>query len=132
MESVDPRRVFALLVDPSILVEIRRTRMKHMGVEPSGAYGDPARVREELDYARALYAKHPEWTVLDISGKAIEETAALILERYRARFETNGGSAKGAESSAARAPAAAKTLPGAAPAPTPAPGKPKRSAKAKG
>jgi [pyruvate, water dikinase]-phosphate phosphotransferase / [pyruvate, water dikinase] kinase len=88
--TVDPRRIFALLVDPSILVEIRRTRLKHMGVEPTGDYGDPSRVREELAWARDLYAQHPQWTVLDISGKAIEETAALIVEKYRSRFETNG------------------------------------------
>src|SRR5206468_52447 len=76
-----------------------------MGVEPDGAYGDPARVREELEWAKALYAQHPQWTVLDISGKAIEETAALILEKYRQRFEASGNGKLGA---AARAEARSK------------------------
>jgi regulator of PEP synthase PpsR (kinase-PPPase family) len=86
LESVDPRRVFGLVVDPSLLVEVRRTRMKHMGMEPGSEYGDPRRVREELEWCRKLFAAHPQWTLLDITGKAIEETASLVLERYRQRF----------------------------------------------
>jgi len=92
LELVDPRRVFGLLLDPATLVEVRRTRMKHMGMEPSSQYGDPRRVREELEWCRALFAAHPQWTLLEISGKAIEETASLVLERYRQRFAPNGGS----------------------------------------
>jgi hypothetical protein len=73
-----------------MLIEVRRTRMKHMGMEPSSEYGDPRRVREELEWCRRLFADHPQWTLLEISGKAIEETASLILERYRQRFSHPG------------------------------------------
>jgi regulator of PEP synthase PpsR (kinase-PPPase family) len=96
LDQVDARRVFALLIDPMTLVQIRRTRMKHLGMEPESGYGDPRHVRGELEYCRGLYAKHPEWTVLDITGKAIEETASSILERYRARFEAPAGNAPAA------------------------------------
>jgi [pyruvate, water dikinase]-phosphate phosphotransferase / [pyruvate, water dikinase] kinase len=88
IEQIDPRRIFGLLVDPSILVEIRRTRMKHLGMQPGSDYGDVRRIKEELEHCKAIFAKHPQWTLLDITGKAIEETASSILERYRARFET--------------------------------------------
>ena len=91
IEQVDPRRVFGLLVDPSTLVEIRRTRMKHLGMAPGNEYGDIRRVREELEHCRKLFAAHPEWSLFDISGKAVEETASTILERYRERFEPSGG-----------------------------------------
>jgi regulator of PEP synthase PpsR (kinase-PPPase family) len=91
---VDPARVFCLLLDPVTLVEIRRTRMKHLGMDPGAGYGDLKAVRDELAWSRDVFAKHPQWTVLDITGKAIEETAAGILERWRARFEvSSGGSA---------------------------------------
>jgi len=90
IEQVDPGRVFGLLVDPTTLVEIRRTRMKHLGMEPGNEYGDIRRVRQELEHCRKLFADHPRWTLLDISGKAVEETATTILERYRERFESNG------------------------------------------
>ena len=92
LEKVDPARVFGLLVDPATLVEIRRTRMKHLGMDPSAGYGDLKAVRDELGWSKDVFAKHPTWTVLDITGKAIEETAAAILERWRAHFEpSNGG-----------------------------------------
>jgi len=65
LDLVDPRRVFGLMVDPSMLVEVRRTRMKHMGMEPNSEYGDPRRVREELEWCRALFAAHPQWTLLE-------------------------------------------------------------------
>ncbi len=102
IEQIDPRRVFGLLVDPTTLVEIRRTRMKHLGMEPGNEYGDIRRVRQELEHCRKLFTAHPEWTLLDISGKAVEETASAILERYRERFEAgNGGGAKATSGSSA-------------------------------
>ncbi len=118
---VDPRRVFGLMVDPAMLIEVRRTRMKHMGMEPSSEYGDPRRVREELEWCRRLFADHPQWTLLEISGKAIEETASLILERYRQRFSHPAPAASGrpgAEPAAPNGPAGAATD---APAATPRP-----------
>jgi regulator of PEP synthase PpsR (kinase-PPPase family) len=90
IEQVDPGRVFGLLVNPATLVEIRRTRMRHLGMEPGNEYGDIRRVRDELEHCRKIFAAHPKWTLLDISGKAIEETATTILERYRERFESGG------------------------------------------
>lgn len=105
LELVDPRRVFGLMVDPDLLVEVRRTRMKHMGMEPGSGYGDPRGVRDELDWCRRVFAAHPQWTLLEITGKAIEETASLILERYRARFAL-GPAARKAAAPAKDAPAA--------------------------
>ena len=42
----------------------------------------------EIYSARDLYARHPEWPVIDITGKAIEETAADILRIYHQRAGT--------------------------------------------
>jgi regulator of PEP synthase PpsR (kinase-PPPase family) len=111
IEDVDARRVFGLLIDPHVLGEIRKTRMKHLGVEPEGGYGDIRHIREELDFCRRLFAAHPQWTVLDITGKAIEETASTILEHYRARFETG--------QTPAEVRAAPRPAPTSAPAPKP-------------
>jgi regulator of PEP synthase PpsR (kinase-PPPase family) len=93
LEKLDPARVYGLLLDPATLVEIRRTRMKHLGMDPGSGYGDLKAVRDELQWSRDIFAKHPQWVVLDITGKAVEETAAAILERWRQRFEPNGGGA---------------------------------------
>lgn len=95
LDAIDPGRVFGLLVDPIVLAEIRKTRMAHLGLAEDDEYGDLRRVRQELEWAKQVYAKHPGWTVLDITGKAIEETAGAILERFRARYEANHGEANG-------------------------------------
>lgn len=101
---VDPRRVFGLVVDPGLLVEIRRTRLKHMGVQRDDAYGDPRHVRDELAWCRGVFSAHPDWTLLDITGKAIEETASLILERYRQRFAPPAAGTAAPAAPAARPP----------------------------
>jgi regulator of PEP synthase PpsR (kinase-PPPase family) len=97
IEKVDVGRIFGLTIDPSVLVDIRRTRMKRMGMEKDSGYGDIRQIRRELDYCHSLYRAHPSWTVLDITRKAIEETASSILELYRSRFEAggNGGGTAG-------------------------------------
>jgi regulator of PEP synthase PpsR (kinase-PPPase family) len=87
LSQVDSHRIFGLLMDPRTLVEVRRTRMRHLGMEPTNEYGDPRRIQAELDECRRIFAEHPEWTLINVSGKAIEETATTILETYRARFE---------------------------------------------
>jgi regulator of PEP synthase PpsR (kinase-PPPase family) len=87
LSRVDPRRVFALVIDPLVLMKIRRTRMDALGIPDAEGYGDLDHIRREMSWARRLYARHPDWTVIDITRKAIEETASTILEMYRERFE---------------------------------------------
>jgi regulator of PEP synthase PpsR (kinase-PPPase family) len=87
LADVDPRRVFGLVIEPNVLVNIRRARMATFGMSEDSAYGDLAEIRAEIAHARRIYAEHPDWTVIDMTQKAIEETAALILAKYRERFE---------------------------------------------
>jgi regulator of PEP synthase PpsR (kinase-PPPase family) len=44
-------------------------------------------VRAELDFAESIFAEHPDWLILDVSGRAIEETATVILEAIKDREE---------------------------------------------
>ncbi len=52
-------------------------------------------VKQELDCARRIFRDHPGWPVIDVTGRAIEETAVIILEslkeRDEARTPKNGG-----------------------------------------
>jgi hypothetical protein len=38
------------------------------------------KVNSELTWARSLYAANPEWPVLDVTLRGVEETAARILK----------------------------------------------------
>jgi regulator of PEP synthase PpsR (kinase-PPPase family) len=64
-------------------------------MRPDDDYGDLRKVRQELEASKRLFAAHPRWTVLDITGKAVEETAATILETWRGRYEPTDGGAAG-------------------------------------
>ena len=77
--ELDQRRIFALTIDPDTLQEIRRARLKAMGMARSVNYDDMSYILAELEYAEALYKGHREWPIIEITGKAVEETAAIIL-----------------------------------------------------
>jgi len=86
IDEVDPRRVFALHITPRALFEIRRTRLQHMGVEISGGYADLQHIQRELSWAREIVRAHPGWATIDVTSRAVEETAAEILAQYAEHF----------------------------------------------
>jgi regulator of PEP synthase PpsR (kinase-PPPase family) len=78
-------RVVGLTIDLEHLVEIRKARLKQLGMPMDASYGLREQVRQELDYARQLFAQHPHWPVIDVTASAIEETAVLVLEALKDR-----------------------------------------------
>ncbi len=50
-------------------------------------YGLGDQIKQELDYARRLFHEHPKWPVIDVTGRAIEETAVIVLESLKERDE---------------------------------------------
>jgi regulator of PEP synthase PpsR (kinase-PPPase family) len=80
--EIDPRKVIGLVSDASALLEIRRARIRQLRASPYLAYADADAVDEELRRARELYRRQG-WRVVDITGKAVEEAAARILELHQ-------------------------------------------------
>ncbi|XP_047308175.1 probable pyruvate, phosphate dikinase regulatory protein, chloroplastic [Impatiens glandulifera] len=85
--EVDQRKVFGLTINPNVLRSIRRERAKSLGFcdEIKSNYSEIDYVRQDLEYATSIYALNPVWPVIDITAKAIEETAAVILRLYHDR-----------------------------------------------
>ncbi len=77
--AVDPRKVFALTIDADSLVAIRRQRLQSMGVREATNYGQMDYILAELDQADELFRRNRQWTVVNVTNKALEETAAAIL-----------------------------------------------------
>lgn len=79
--EIDPQKVFGLTINPVVLQAIRRARAKTLGLhkEARSNYSEMDHVREELDYASRIFAQNPVWPVIEVTGKAIEETAAVVL-----------------------------------------------------
>ena len=79
--ELDPRKVFGLVVEADTLLTVRRARLRTLGASPYSAYADPEAVSEELEHARRLY-RRCRWRSVNVSGRAVEENAARILELY--------------------------------------------------
>lgn len=81
--EIDPRRVFGLTIDPQVLQRIRRARMSAMRMTSTSSYDDMGYILAELDHAERLY-RRAGWHVLDVTNRAIEESAASIQQRLEA------------------------------------------------
>ena len=77
--QVSPRKIIGLTINPEILLQIRTERLKSLGLGSGSRYADLGRIIEELEYADRVY-RRLGCTVVDVSQKAVEETANRILE----------------------------------------------------
>jgi regulator of PEP synthase PpsR (kinase-PPPase family) len=80
--KIDQRRIFALIIEPVSLQNIRKVRLRAMGMPAGTNYGDIDYIQAELEYATTLYRTNPTWPVIDVTNKAVEETTATILGIY--------------------------------------------------
>jgi regulator of PEP synthase PpsR (kinase-PPPase family) len=81
LDEIDQKKIVGLIIDPKRLVELRAARLRNLRQGPRGSYADYERVEEEIEVCRRLYRKHPEWLVVDVTNKSVEEAAAEILKR---------------------------------------------------
>ena len=81
---VPPAKVVGLTIKPSLLMEIRKERLKTMGLGSGGKsdYASLERILEELKYAEDIM-RRVGCPILDVTNKATEETAARVLDIYR-------------------------------------------------
>jgi len=89
--------VIGLTVDPKVLIEIRRHRLRLIGTgaqpgfaaKDNGEYVDYESVEKELLWAKRLCAAR-SWPTIDVTRRSIEETAATVLklmDSWHARHE---------------------------------------------
>jgi regulator of PEP synthase PpsR (kinase-PPPase family) len=77
--GLDPRNVVGLTTEPQRLALIRQERLKNMGAQaPSASYADLRHIQQELRYSLRL-CKTYRWPVVNVTGKAVEETANEIV-----------------------------------------------------
>jgi regulator of PEP synthase PpsR (kinase-PPPase family) len=81
-------RVIGLTIGIDQLYEIRQARLRQLGMPVETNYGMREHVREELDYANGLF-REQSWPVVDVTGRAIEETAVIVLETLKERTAGN-------------------------------------------
>jgi regulator of PEP synthase PpsR (kinase-PPPase family) len=74
-------KVIGLTIKPQKLNEIRQERLKTLGLVSNADYASMERILKELDYAENIM-KRLGCPIIDVSNKAVEETASRILQIY--------------------------------------------------
>ncbi len=87
LEEANQDRIVGLTIGLDQLCEIRQARLRQLGMPAATNYALREHVKEELEYANRLFRAHPSWPVIDVTGRAIEETAVIILETLKDREE---------------------------------------------
>jgi regulator of PEP synthase PpsR (kinase-PPPase family) len=85
LDEAPQDRIVGLTIGLDPLVEIRKARLRQLGMSVDANYGLREQVKEELEYAGRVFKGHPQWPVIDVTGRAIEETAVIILESLKER-----------------------------------------------
>lgn len=81
----DSRRVIGLVANPIKLNEIRQERLKSLGLDNNANYANIDRINMELEYSKEIMKKIG-CLVIDVSHKAIEETAGIIIDHLKENF----------------------------------------------
>ncbi len=84
LPDLDSQKVFGLLIDATELLTIRQARLRVINASPTSAYTDIEAVTEEVENARRFCRKNG-WRIVDVTGKAVEENAARLMEYYELR-----------------------------------------------
>jgi len=85
LSEMDSRKIFGLIVDHSTLLTRRINRLKVLRASPNSSYTDSDTVELELRRARQIFRER-RWRCIDITGRAVEETAARILDLYHSQL----------------------------------------------
>ncbi len=75
-------KIVGLTIQADRLQEIRQNRILRLGARGSAdSYGDMGQILEELTWADEVFKRNRRWPVIDVTGRSIEETAGLVLDR---------------------------------------------------
>ena len=77
--EIPKKKIIGLTNSVEMLNKIRTERVKCIGLRNGSSYSSLSRIIEELNYADSIMKKLG-CPVIDVSKKAIEETAQMILE----------------------------------------------------
>jgi [pyruvate, water dikinase]-phosphate phosphotransferase / [pyruvate, water dikinase] kinase len=84
LESLKRPLIIGLVASPERIVQIRQNRLLSLNADDKGeSYVDKQLVADEIAKARRLFERN-NWPIIDVTRRSIEETAAAILEFYRA------------------------------------------------
>lgn len=78
-------KIIGLTINLEQLNQIRTERLKTLGLKGQANYANPERIAEELEFAHRIM-KRLGCPVIEVTNRAVEETASKILEIYYRRL----------------------------------------------
>jgi [pyruvate, water dikinase]-phosphate phosphotransferase / [pyruvate, water dikinase] kinase len=79
--DIDQNRVVGLLIDAKRLVELRSARLIQLQQSPRSKYASYDEILDELICCKQLYRRNPQWLVIDVTHKSVEESASDIIKK---------------------------------------------------
>ncbi|MFP7733165.1 pyruvate, water dikinase regulatory protein [Priestia aryabhattai] len=79
---VSPDKCIGLTISPEKLNDIRKERLKSLGLNDKAIYANIGRIKEELEFFQGIVDKIG-CEVVDVSNRAVEETAGIILNTIK-------------------------------------------------
>ena len=83
LDSVRNPLVVGLIASPERIVQIHQNRLLALSADQQTPYVDRVAVAEEIAHSRRLFAERG-WPTIDVTRRSIEETAAAIIDLYKA------------------------------------------------
>lgn len=85
--QIDPKKCVGLKISPEKLNEIRRERLKSLGLNDQASYANIERITQEIRHFDQI-AERIGCKVIDVTNKAVEETANVVIEYIQNRDNT--------------------------------------------
>lgn len=86
---IPAEKIVGLTLSPEKLVKVRKERLRAMGLDENSSYADLTRILQELDYANQVF-RQLGCSVIDVTDKAVEETANEVVETIKGRSMKSG------------------------------------------
>lgn len=84
--KVDQKKVVGLKIEIDALQRIRMKRLEKFGQDPHGSYASLSHINKEIQFAEELFSKNKRWPVVNVTDRALEETAAEIARIVSSRL----------------------------------------------
>lgn len=84
--NIDQKKIVGLKIEIEALQRIRMKRLEKFGQDPHGSYASLSHISNEIQYAEDLFSKNKRWPVVNVTDRALEETAAEIARIVSSRL----------------------------------------------
>ncbi|WP_159583068.1 pyruvate, water dikinase regulatory protein [Streptococcus halichoeri] len=83
LDLINPKKMIGLTNSLDRLNQVRKMRLQALGLPGNANYASPERILEEVSYAETVM-QQLHCPIINVSDKAIEETATIILDMLKA------------------------------------------------